>query len=63
MLLQDVLKTKTLYFESRRNFGSFCPLPGPLRAIVFLAPNPPSQISAYASSDIADRQQRLEKLD
>ena len=32
MLLQDVLETKTLYFECRPNFGSFCPLPEPLRA-------------------------------
>ena len=44
------LKPKYFIFECRPNFGSFCPLPGLLRAITFLAPNPPPlQISAYAT--------------
>ena len=51
MLLQDVLKSKHFLLECRPNFGSFCPLPGPLRAIVSSAlnPPPPLQISAYAT--------------
>ena len=35
------LKPKHFIFECRPNFGSFCPLPGLLRAITFSAPNPP----------------------
>ena len=34
------LKPKHFLLECRPNFGSFCPLPGPLRAIVSSAPNP-----------------------
>ena len=45
------LKPKHCIFECRPNFGSFCPLPGPLKAIVFSAPKPPpSQFSAYATA-------------
>ena len=45
------LKPKHFIFECRPNFGSFCPLPGLLRAITFSAPNPPPlQISAYATN-------------
>ena len=44
------LQPKQFIFECRPNFESFCPLPGPLKAILFSAPNPsPSQISAYAT--------------
>ena len=44
------LKPKHFIFECRPNFGSFCPLPGLLRAITFSAPKPPPlQISAYAT--------------
>ena len=48
------LKPKHFIFECRPNFGSFCPLPGLLRAITFAAPNPPPplQISAYATGYI-----------
>ena len=48
------LKPKHFILECRPNFGSFCPLPGPLRAIVFSAPKPPlSQISAYVTARIS----------
>ena len=44
------LKPKHFIFECRPNFGSFCPIPGLLRAITFSAPKPPPlQISAYAT--------------
>ena len=47
------LKPKHFIFECRPNFGSFCPLPGLLRAITFSAPKPPPlQISAYATARV-----------
>ena len=47
------LKPKHFIFECRPNFGSFCPLPGLLRAITFSAPKPPPlQISAYATGNV-----------
>ena len=47
------LKPKHFIFKCRPNFGSFCPLPGLLRAITFSTPKPPPlQISAYATAPI-----------
>ena len=41
------LKPKHFIFECRPNFGSFCPLPGLLRAITFSAPKPPPPFANF----------------
>ena len=41
------LKPKHLILECRSNFGSLCSLPGPLRAIVFSAPNSPPPFQKF----------------
>ena len=46
------LKPKHFLLECRPNFGSFCPLPGPLRAIVSSAPNPPLYKFLRTSLDV-----------
>ena len=58
------LKPKHFIVECRPNFGSFCPLPGLLRAITFSAPKPPPlQISAYATGKLYYRNLIMETIE